>query len=106
MIHLAYKHDFSNFMANAKTDLDAVQAMGAALRGSGRPLVIASGTLMIAMVAPGQVGTEDISAIGGTPRGASEIAALDLEPRRACALRWSACRPRSTPTARVVSRPS
>ena len=78
VIHLAFKHDFSNFMANAKTDLDAVQAMGAALKGSGKPLVIASGTMMIAMVAPGQIGTEDISAIGGTPRGASEIAALDL----------------------------
>lgn len=78
VIHLAFKHDFSNFMANAQTDLAAVQAMGGALKGSGKPLVIASGTMMIAMVAPGQVGTEDIAAIGGTPRGSSEIAALDL----------------------------
>ena len=62
VIHLAFKHDFGDFAAAGAADLNAVQAMGGVLAGSGRPLVIASGTLMLAMIAPGRPGTEDIVA--------------------------------------------
>ena len=55
VIHTAYIHDFSQMESAAQTDLRAVQALGAALAGTGRPLVITSGT---ALVNPGSVATE------------------------------------------------
>jgi nucleoside-diphosphate-sugar epimerase len=84
VIHLAFKHDFSDFAAAGAADLNAVQAMGEVLAGSGGPLVIASGTLMIAMIAPGRPGSEDIVAgpeLAGAPRIGSELAALAMPER-------------------------
>ena len=43
VIHLAFIHDFSQYQESARVDREAVEAMGAVLEGSGRPLVIASG---------------------------------------------------------------
>ncbi|MRN53229.1 SDR family oxidoreductase [Paenibacillus monticola] len=40
VIHLAFNHDFSNFAGSLITDLHAVEAIGAALEGSGKPFVI------------------------------------------------------------------
>ena len=40
VIHLAFIHDFSDFAASLATDVRAVEAMGAALEGSGKPFVI------------------------------------------------------------------
>jgi nucleoside-diphosphate-sugar epimerase len=40
VIHLAFMHDFSNFDAALATDLHAVETMGTALEGSGKPFVI------------------------------------------------------------------
>src|ERR1019366_3200852 len=40
VIHLAFIHDFSNFAAALTTDLRAVETMGAALEGTGKPFVI------------------------------------------------------------------
>ena len=44
VIHTAYVHDFSDIEAAARTDLRAVDTLASALEGSGRPLVIPSGT--------------------------------------------------------------
>ena len=58
VIHLAFKHDIAftgDFQGAADADRRAIEIFGEALAGSGRPLVIASGTLG---VAPGQVATE------------------------------------------------
>ena len=58
VIHLAYRHDLSfsgDFEGAAVADRSAIEAFGEALEGSGRPLVIASGTLGLA---PGRVATE------------------------------------------------
>ena len=52
VIHLAFVHDFSQFMANIETDRRAVTAMVDALAGTNKPLAIASGTLMVAHVRP------------------------------------------------------
>ncbi len=84
VIHLAFRHDFGDFAAAAATDLRAIQAIGDVLADSGRPLVTASGTLMLTMIAPGRLGTEDIVAgpeHGGSPRVGSEIAVLGLASR-------------------------
>ena len=46
MIHLAFQHEVAfggNFAAAAAADRRAVEAMGAALAGSDRPFVLASG---------------------------------------------------------------
>ncbi|QAY65841.1 SDR family oxidoreductase [Paenibacillus protaetiae] len=40
VIHLAFNHDFSHFDASLATDLRAIEAMGAGLAGSGKPLVM------------------------------------------------------------------
>lgn len=54
VIHLAFIHDFSDFEAAVQADARAIETLGAALEGSGKPLVIASGTPAL----PGQVATE------------------------------------------------
>ncbi|MEK3800610.1 SDR family oxidoreductase [Peribacillus sp. FSL H8-0477] len=40
VIHLAFNHDFANFDGALTADLHAVEAMGSALEGSGKPFVI------------------------------------------------------------------
>jgi nucleoside-diphosphate-sugar epimerase len=58
VIHLAFKHDIAfsgDFQGAADADRRAVETFGEALAGSGRPFVIASGTLGLV---PGRVGTE------------------------------------------------
>lgn len=77
VIHLAFKHDFSNFAAAAEADSLAIEAIGAALEGTGKPLVVTSGTLMLA---PGRLGTEEDASTPSTPRR-SEEAALALAGR-------------------------
>ncbi|TVX97741.1 SDR family oxidoreductase [Paenibacillus cremeus] len=39
VIHLAFKHDFSDFAGALTTDLRAIETIGAALEGSGKPFV-------------------------------------------------------------------
>ncbi|WP_172196045.1 SDR family oxidoreductase [Saccharibacillus qingshengii] len=39
-LHLAFNHDFSDFAGSLQADLRAVEAIGAALEGSGRPFVM------------------------------------------------------------------
>src|SRR5919204_3089841 len=81
VIHLAFIHDFTRFEDSVGADARAIQTMGAALQGSGRPLVIASGTPAL----PGRVATErDAPAPGGPAAGraANAHAALDMAARR------------------------
>lgn len=39
VIHLAFKHDFSNFAGSLTTDLQVIEAIGEVLEGSGKPFV-------------------------------------------------------------------
>ncbi len=59
VIHLAFDHDFSKFPANAELDRRAIEALGEALQGTGRPLLITSGT-GFGSAAPGRTATEDV----------------------------------------------
>jgi len=77
VIHAAFIHDFSNYAAAAETDRRAIEALGAALAGSGRPLVVSAGTLALT---PGHLATEDDASDPKFPRG-SETAALALVSR-------------------------
>lgn len=76
VIHLAFNHDFSRFAANCEDDRRVIAALGSALAGSNRPLVITSGTGIAGSV-PGQPAREDNAPIGSDthPRAASEEAA-------------------------------
>jgi nucleoside-diphosphate-sugar epimerase len=76
VIHCAFDHDFSNFVANCEKDRRVIEAMGAALAGSDRPMVITSGT-GIGSTTPGQPATEDVfNADHPHPRKASELAGI------------------------------
>jgi nucleoside-diphosphate-sugar epimerase len=80
VIHLAFIHDFTDLEASVGADRRAIETMGAALEGSGKPLVIASGTPAV----PGHVATEHDEISPGSPvagRAANARAALDMAAR-------------------------
>ena len=81
VIHTAFNHDFSKFVQNCENDRLAIEAMGEALAGSNRPLLITSGTAM-GSVAQGQLATEDFfNPNAPNPRKASEIAGIAVAER-------------------------
>jgi nucleoside-diphosphate-sugar epimerase len=81
VIHTGFIHDFANFKAVCETDRRAIEALGAALAGSDRALIVSSGTLL---VSPGRLATEED---GGSvtskeiPRAATEEAVRSLADR-------------------------
>lgn len=78
VIHTAFIHDFSKYEANCETDRRAIEALGSALFGSDRPLIVTSGT---AVLTPGRLATEEDMPVSSIPRVASEEAAASLAAR-------------------------
>jgi len=81
VIHLAFNNisETTDFAASCQIDLRAVETLGAALEGTGKPLVVTSGTLMLAML--GRLATEEDVSDPAVPRVASENAAIALAER-------------------------
>lgn len=74
VIHTAFDHEFSNFVANCEKDRRVIGAIGAVLQGSDRPLLITSGT-GIGDGGPGQPAVEAVfNPHHPNPRIASEQA--------------------------------
>jgi nucleoside-diphosphate-sugar epimerase len=82
VIHTAFNHDFSKYVVNCEADRHVIEAIGAVLAGSDRPLVITSGTGM-ANAVPGQLAIEENAAASSAavPRAASEEAAASVAGR-------------------------
>lgn len=79
VIHLGFIHDFSDFAGSIRTDRRAIETLGGTLEGTGRPFVIASGTLGLA---PGRLATEDIPTDPKAhPRQANAAVALGFAER-------------------------
>jgi nucleoside-diphosphate-sugar epimerase len=72
VIHAGFHHDFANYAAAAEMDRLAIETLGIALAGSDRPLVVTSGT---ALVAPGRVATEEDAPNSNFPRKSEEASA-------------------------------
>jgi len=78
VIHTAFTHDFSEWLAAIQADRRAIEAMGEALADSGRPLVVASGA---AALASGRAGTEEDPTDPAWPRAVSDEMALSFVER-------------------------
>ncbi len=84
VIHLAFKHEAmrtGDFVGAVAADAAAIEVIGDALAGSGKPFVATGGTLMLAMGGiTGRPGTED-DVIAGGPRVDAENAVAALAER-------------------------
>ncbi|WP_456311009.1 SDR family oxidoreductase [Serratia proteamaculans] len=86
VIHLAFDHDFSRMAENAAQDKRAIEAMGEALLGTDKLLLVTSG---MAMISPGRPVTEtDVPPAGPAPRQSEEsVRALAAKGVRAASVR-------------------
>ncbi len=82
VIHTGFIHDFSRFKEICEIDRRAIEALGAALIGSERPLIITSGTGIA--YTPGRLTTEEDAPNSPIPRITSEEAAAAVAAQGVC----------------------
>ena len=89
VIHCGFIHDFSNFGHSVAVDTQAIDTMGAALAGSGKPFLVTSGTAGLALGRPStEEDAPDVSAYGANPRVSEQTGlALAQQGIRAGAVR-------------------
>ena len=83
VIHLAFKHDAmrsGDFAGAINADLRAIETIGDALAGSGKPFVSTSGTLMLTFAGLDRAGTEADAVVAG-PRIDAENTVVALAGR-------------------------
>ena len=76
VIHTAFNHDFAKFAENCAEDQRAIEALGAVLEGSTRPLLVTSG---LALLAPGRTATEADTPNSAFPRKSEAAMAALVE---------------------------
>ncbi|CAK4622503.1 hypothetical protein LEN26_013622 [Aphanomyces euteiches] len=73
VIHLGFNHDYSKFVVNGKVDGNVIRALGEALAGTNRTLVVASA--FIGPESENEAPDEFVAVpAGGHPRAATELA--------------------------------
>jgi nucleoside-diphosphate-sugar epimerase len=78
VIHTAFIHDFSNYKESCEIDRGVIEAMGEALAGTNKPIVITSGTALVTSdPISNELGVPNVSA-DIVPRVASEEAAAAI----------------------------
>ena len=83
VIHTAFNHDFSTFLANCERDGQLIEALGSELAGSSRPLIITSGVALGALQ-PNTFASEDnFNPEHPNPRKASELGGIKAAERGA-----------------------
>ena len=81
VIHTAFNHDFSTFVANCEHDYRVIDAMGTALEGTQKPLIITSGVAMGSMGHHSLATEDNFNADNPNPRRATELAGLAVAQR-------------------------
>lgn len=81
VIHTAFNHDFSTFVANCEHDYRVIDAMGTALEGTQKPLIITSGVAMGSMGQHSLATEDNFNADNPNPRRATELAGLAVAQR-------------------------
>jgi len=81
VIHAAFIHDFTDYVGACATDKAAIDVIATALEGSGRPLVITSGTLGVAQSSPATEDEEGDPRHSNSGRLLSEKTALSYAER-------------------------
>jgi len=79
VIHLAFNHDFSRFQANCEEDGRAIEAMGEALAGSGRPFIGTAGVLIDDPVPGKPFDEDDVKPPSRWPRVSEEATLATLD---------------------------
>lgn len=88
VIHLAFGNDFTNFQSNVDDETLAIETLAAALEGSGKAFVVASGT----PATPGRLAAEDdemplAGPLGGRARNARTVLGLAAKGVRSATVR-------------------
>jgi nucleoside-diphosphate-sugar epimerase len=81
VIHTAFNHDFSTFIMNCEKDRLAILAMGKALAGTQRPLIITSGVGMGSTGLSTLADEDHFNPEHQNPRKASELAGIEASDK-------------------------